>query len=790
MRHTSRLMSVLLVLLGAVGALVSASVVHARTVTVGVVRDGDPAGEDIAAAIEAQVANLVPHDVEVRFKEAPSFNAGWDPARADDALESALADGQVDFVLTMGDLTSQEAARPERTLSKPVISAIAQFADLYDTPYDPDGGSLKPNYSFSIVPGGAARDVREFMELEHFDVLYIAADAAVLSGLERVTDALAQWSQAVGIRARLWPVTTDLAQSLEGIGDDAGAVLLVDLPQLSDGRRTELISLLTARGLPTFSLIGAPDVALGALASFNVDVTPLLVRRVAINLNELIRGESVQSLPVTLASESRLTINGRTAAALDLAVSARIRAFAVVIHPEALVPEGSPLSLGGALKLAQQSNLDLAIQTAETERAGSEANVARSPLLPQIDLSADYLSQGPESRQIWPWTQRFWGGIAASQMLYNDEWISDYRSSKRIHEGEQANREAVRLDAMSRAGKAYLRWVLASVLYRVEIANLRLTEENRSLAQTRYEVGHSGRDEVYRWNAQLAESQRSVLETERLVETQLIRLNQVLGVDQGRRWEPQEIEVDPFVFPLLGGAVDTMYTRPKLWSSFRHFLFAYALLHSPDIQSVDLFLESQGIQLGQRKRRWFLPRFSASLQYNHDFWRAADPAGIDRYTYFVGVTAVYPLFTGLERSASVGKLKAEVQSLEHQSQLASDMVERRARTSLERVQATFPSVRLTQIASENARKNFEVVQEKYAQGAVEITRMLEAQNSGFAAQQSAVAAKYQFLIDMIEVQRAISWFELDQTEEAQVEFLRQAELYVADPPQPGDIDDE
>ena len=143
MRHTSRLMFVLLVLLGAVGVLVSASVVHARTVTVGVVRDGDPAAEDIAAAIEAQVANLVPHDVEVRFKEAPSFNAGWDPARADDALESALADGQVDFVLTMGDLTSQEAARPERTLSKPVISAIAEFADLYDTPYDPDGGSLK-----------------------------------------------------------------------------------------------------------------------------------------------------------------------------------------------------------------------------------------------------------------------------------------------------------------------------------------------------------------------------------------------------------------------------------------------------------------------------------------------------------------------------------------------------------------------------------------------------------------------------------------------------------------------
>jgi len=767
-----------------------APIAEARTVTIGIVRDGDPAREDIAPLIEAELQQLVASDIQIRFKYDPSFNAGWDASRAGEALSSALADRQVDFVLTMGALTSQEAARPERTLAKPVISAFAQFADMYGTPYDPDGGSLKPNFNFSIVPGGAAGDVREFMELEYFEVLYVAVDPDVVSGLDHATESLEQWSQDLGIRARYWPVSSDLARSVEEIGEDAGAVLLTELPRHTDGQRTELVTLLTERGLMTFSLMGAPDVALGALASFTVDVTPPLVRRVALNLNELIRGESTPSLPVTLTGGSRLTINGRTAAALDLAPSARVRAFARVIHPEALVPEGSPLSLGGALKLAQQSNLNLAIQTAETERARSEADVARSPLLPQIDLSADYLSQGPESRQLWPWTQRFWGGVVASQMLYNDASISDFRSSKRAYEGQQANRESFRLDAMAQSGKAYLRWVLASVLYRVEIANLRLTEENQSLAQTRYEVGYSGRDEVYRWNAQLANSRRSVLVAEQRVETQLVRLNQVLGVDQGRRWEPQEIEVDPFVFPFLGGAVDTMYTRPKLWSNFRHFLLAYALMHSPDIQSVDLFRESRGILLGQRKRRWFLPQFSANLQYNYDFWREADPSGIDRYNYFIGVTAAYPLFTGLERSASVGKLKAEVQSLEHQSQLTSDLVERRARTALERVQATFPSVRLTQIAAENAGKNFDVVQEKYSHGAVEITRMLEAQNSSFTAQQSAVAATYHFLVDMIEMQRAISWFELDQTPEAQDEFLRQAQLYVADPPQPGDTDEE
>jgi len=762
---------------------------EARTVTIGIVRDGDPARDDIAPLIEAELQQLVAGDIQIRFKYDPAFNAGWDALRAREVLASALGDPQVDYVLTMGVLTSQEAARPEWSLSKPVISAFAQFADLYGTPYDPEGGSLKPNFNFAIVPGGATRDVREFLELESFEMLYIAVGADASEHLEQLPGTMDQWANDLGITSRIWPVSSDLQQSLEGIGDDVGAVLLLELPQLSKGRRTELITMLTDRRIMVFSLLGAPDVELGALAAFTGDLTQPLVRRVAINLNQLIRGEPVSSLPVTLAGESRLTINGRTASALGFAPSARIRAFARVIHPEALVPEGSPLSLEGALMLVQQTNLDLAIQSAEAERARSEADVARSPLLPQIGLSADYLSNGPESRQLWPWTQRFWGGVSASQMLYDDASISDYRSSKRAYEGQQANRESVRLTAMSRAGRAYLRWVLATVLYRVDLANLRLTEENRDLAQTRYEVGYSGRDEVYRWNAQVAQGRRSVLATEQIVETQLIRLNQILAVDQERRWTPQEVDVDPFVFPFLGGAVDSLYTRPALWQHFRNFLFAYALMHSPDIQSADLFLEAQGIQLGQRKRRWFLPEFRADFRYNYDFWRGTDPAGIDRYSYFIGVSAQYPLFTGLERPARVGKLKAEVQSLEYQAQLTSDRVERRARTSLERVQASFPAVRLTQVAAENTRKNFEIVQEKYTQGAVNITDMLEAQTADFNSQQSAVASKYQFLIDMIEMQAAIAWFELDQTPEAQREFLQQAELYVADPPQPGNTDE-
>ena len=139
-------------------------------------------------------------------------------------------------------------------------------------------------------------------------------------------------------------------------------------------------------------------------------------------------------------------------------------------------------------------------------------------------------------------------------------------------------------------------------------------------------------------------------------------------------------------------------------------------------------------------------------------------------TFQVGAT--YPLFQGAARSFEVSRTSEELQRLFEIDRLTRDLVERRTRTAFSRLGSSFPSIRFSQIAAENARRNFELVQDKYAQGLVNVTDLLEAQTVSFTADQNAIAAVYRFYIDLIVFQRSIGWFEFDRTQEEQDALLR------------------
>ena len=115
-------------------------------------------------------------------------------------------------------------------------------------------------------------------------------------------------------------------------------------------------------------------------------------------------------------------------------------------------------------------------------------------------------------------------------------------------------------------------------------------------------------------------------------------------------------------------------------------------------------------------------------------------------------------------------------------------MERRTRTSFEQMRASFPIIKLNQIAAESARKNLVVVQDRYADGLVNVTDLISAQVEAFRATSAAAAANYVFLLDLLAYQRALSWFEATKTPDERTELVRQATVAItapATPPTPG-----
>jgi len=743
-------------------------------VTIAIVTDGDSPGDTVVGLIEEELRLLVAERrIAVTFKRDPAFGGGWDPEGISRALRAALEDPDVDFVLTSGLLATQAAVNMD--LSKPVLSAFLQRLDLFRVADLEGDRSLKENLSFVLLAGRVENDVATLNEIEKPARVHIALPAEYVNGLPGLGAEISKLETAAGIQVVVLPLTADVEGSLAGLPADVEAVVLASTPRLNRHDRETLIGGLTERLIPTFSLVGHEDLELGIMAARTPHTTTLVARRVALNLSELIGGVGIDQLPVLATSDPQLVIEGVTAAAVGYRPSLITLAYATIHNAEALDLAESSLSLADALDLAKEGNPNLAISGQEVEISRRERQLTLSPMLPQVDASLGASWMEPAGLEGLIPEHLVQTGIEASQMIYDDATISRYRASGRLYEGQQFNYQTARLDVMQQAGVAFLRLQLARSLYQIELNNLRLTEQNLELARFREQVGYSGRDEVYRWEAEVAKRRANLYRRIAVVETEQVALNQILGVAQETRWDTEEIPVESEVFPFLGGRLPNLVTDVIDLEKFRRFSIAFAVEAAPELMSVGKNREAREIELGQRKRSWFLPSLFAAFQFAYHINR--DPALEDanRSIPRVELGASYPLFQGAARSFEVSRSSAELDRVLEQERLTRDLVERGTRTAFSQLEASFPSIRFSREAARSAGLNFELVQDKYAQGLVNVTDLLEAQTESLSAEQTAAGAVSAFLIDLVNFQRSISWFEDDHTREEQDDLIRRIE---------------
>lgn len=752
--------------------LTGVQVAEARTVTIAVLRDGETPQDDLLSRIERELGQQVASGVDVVFKSDPAFDAGWDAARMTTVIENALRDREVDMILGLGALVTQAAARPDLELTKPFVSALVQREDLFEIPHEGDG-SLKKNLSFILAPQALNSDIEAFRELVPITTLHVVVGKTMAEQLDIIRERLGEYEEKLGVTIVPVPISDDIEGSVASLGDEVEGVYLTATPHLSSEQRQSLIDRLNSRGYPTFSAVGHADVELGAMAAISPDLTEQVVRRVAQNLNQIIRGVSPSELPVILRVESHLLFNARTVKAIGYSPRPAILIYAEFLYPEALQGEAEALNLSQALEAAEAGNTALAIKDADIEVVLRDKQRARSVLLPQIMANGGY----ENNQRLFPEgllpDEITSAGVFVSQMLYDDRAVSNFRSSGRIHDSATLDREIERLNVLADAGVTYLRMVLARVLNRIQMNNVRLTEDNLALSKVRFDVGYSGRDEVYRWEAELAQRRANLLTSHADVESERIAFNQVLGIEQNRRWAPEEIEVDPEVFPFLDGRINSIVKNVSAGRDLKEFFVALALQNAPELQFFDKTIEAQNIQIGQRKRAFVIPSFEARFIYNHNFKMSPEIMDIRKDLYQFEVAAVYPLFVGGDKYYDLKGQEAALKGIENEKELTRQLIEQRVRTTLARLESSFPGIRLSAVAADNAGKNLEVVQDKYAQGIVNVIDLLDAQNQSFTSDQAMAAAVYEFLIDLVAFQRAISWFEDDKSAEERDELVNQ-----------------
>jgi outer membrane protein TolC len=578
------------------------------------------------------------------------------------------------------------------------------------------------------------------------------------------------------------PVGVSLDAALSAIPSNAQAVYLSPLPRLSSADLDRLIEALIDRRLPTFSVVGRRDVERGVLASMGpLDETIRRARRVAINIQNVLQGEAAADIAIEFQREERLTINMETARAIGVSPP-----FTTLIEADLLNEEvtqaARTLSLSGVVREASTVNLDLVVAD-RTVAAGLDlVRETRSPLLPQVDLvgAATFI---PENRAFLPISgqQQYLGSLRASQLIYSDRVWASYGIEKNFQDLREEGRAELRLDIILEAAESYLNVLRAKTIERVQKGNLVLTRSNLQLARSRVEIGVAGREEEFRWENQIATDQKNVVDAEALHRQAAIAVNRVLNRPLEEGFLTIEASLDDPELVSSFEEITPYVESPGSFSVFSNFMVQEALSASPELRQLDAALRSQERELEHTERAYYLPDvglfgdLSAVENVGGDTIPGLSDPGVWDWT--LGLNATLPLFQGDARRARSARAQNELEEISAQRDATQQRIEQRIRSSLHQSNASFIGINLSRAAATAARRNLELVLEKYQEGVVDILVLLDAQNSALVADLLAANAIFDYLVELMGTQRAVGRFDYYRSAQDRQQFLDRLDVY-------------
>jgi outer membrane protein TolC len=301
---------------------------------------------------------------------------------------------------------------------------------------------------------------------------------------------------------------------------------------------------------------------------------------------------------------------------------------------------------------------------------------------------------------------------------------------------------------------------------RVQRANLQLSLSNLDLARVRETIGASGRSDVHRWESEVATNRRNVLDADAGVEVARIELNRLLNRPLEEPFAAEDVAVDdpdlvtgePRLFDYFG--------NPRTFAAFRDFMVGEGWNASPELRRLDASIAARKRAQTAARRAFWLPdvdlQGGVSYLFDKDGAGSGDPppplSPQPSLNWSVELGLSLPLFTGFARHAALRETTLDLERLAFERESLAAGISQRVRSALHVGGASFAGIEQARAAATAARSNLEIVTESYGSGVASVITLIDAQNALLVAEQSAASANYDFLADLMQVERAVGRF--------------------------------
>jgi outer membrane protein TolC len=752
----------------------------ARLLRVTILTDGpSPQLVTPIKAFQTELVELLGGNVEF---VTPPIAPDWTMHGVTQALDAALADRSVRLIVGFGSMVGVAVGR-KKALAKPVLLPFA-VPELQGLPRKGDRSGRR-NLAYLTDELDLERELGSLLEVARFERLAFIVGAEIVSELDDPSGPIMSASQRLGIQTHIVSAREDVWEALEAIPTGSEAVYIATIPRWTDEQMQDLIDGLNERALPSYA-DGLHWVERGALMTTKTREDEIRrLRRAALHARAIHRGQPASELPVTFRFHPQLVINVATADAIGVSPTFSVLSEARLIREDSAAI-GPTIALDSAMLAAPRANLTLMADRIGVDAGRENVNVARGEWFIAAEAGAEYrwIDRGiadPLGRA----ERQFDWFVEGRQLLYSARSHGNLRSQRDQQQALVDTYYSARLDIMLEAGEAYLDVLRAKNNERVSRYNLELTRKNLALAETRNEIGVAGRDEVIRWEIEMADSRARLIQAVATRKQTELAFNRVLN-------RPLEA---PFQTPPGQSSRGIAYAEdprfgefiqnPRSFDLFRDFMSQEGIANSPEIKAIANDISAQQEILMAERRTLGIPDVAVVGGFRHiphvSGAGAQPPPNLgatrDTFSWSVGVTGALTLFNGAQNYAQIRQAGLQVDQLETERAALAQQIDERVRGSLQQVIASSANIELSRAAANAANRNLEMVTDAYQRGTVDIVRLIDAQNQAVTNDLAAANATYDYLIDVLRTERAVGVFTVDRTQEEQEDFLRRLYAY-------------
>ena len=723
-----------------------------------------------------EISAVVGEDAVLEFPEVSKLVNNFDSSTALNNY-NVLVENNTDIIIAFGVVNNAVISKIG-TYQKPTIVFGALSEELLT---DESLVSNITNYTSIVTSQSYTEDIKLLQKLASPKSIGVVVEKAFIDNLP-IASTFNDISKDLNIEIKLIPFDSlsDITSSLDNID----AVYLAGGFYLSDSEMQELANALIEKRLPSFTSNPVKDVINGILATSH-DQSELnqFFRRIALTVESILNGNALATLSTKLESKSTLTVNYNTAEKIGLPLKySLIASTSFVGNPKEIVADKT-YTLVSVMQEAITENLELQTIEKDISLTKKDLELAKSDYLPNITagVTGTYVDaqlaevsngQSPEITTS--------GNVTLQQTIFSEAANANISIQKSLRDAQQENYNSEALNTVFNTATAYFTALILKANLSIQNQNLELTKYNLKIATENYEAGQAGKSDVLRFKSEMAQNTQQMVEAINKLEQGYYVLNQLLNNPIDTKIDVEEAELKKGVFSnynyeQLGQFLDD----PTLRFPFIKFLVQEAINNAPELKALDY-----NVKATERSERLygagrFLPTFALQGQYNYEFSRSGTgssfPSGFpvipDGY-YTVGLNVSLPIFNQNRQNINKQIATLQKEQLEISRDNITLNIEKNINDAVLQLINQISNIQLSKVFEDTAKEALDLTQTSYANGAVNIVQLLDAQNNYLQAQLASANATYNYLQSSMQLERSLGLFFLLQDESERTAFIQ------------------